>query len=98
MYQWGFPGGVVGKRIHLLVQEMQKTQVWLLGHEDPLEEGMATHSSVLTWRMPQTEEPVSIHSMGLQRIGHNQTSEHTHSNCISESGLIPVTHRPKKYT
>ena len=41
------------------------------GQEDPLEEGMATHSSLLAWRIPWTEEPGGIQSMGLQRVGHN---------------------------
>ena len=41
------------------------------GQEDLLEEGMATHSSVLAWRMPWTEEPGGLHSMGLQRVGHD---------------------------
>ena len=42
-----------------------------LGHEDPLVEGMATHSRILAWRMPWTEEPGGLHSMGLQRVGHD---------------------------
>ena len=46
-------------------------QVESLGQEDPLEEGMATHSSVLAWRMPWTEEPGRLQSIGLQRVGHN---------------------------
>ena len=45
---------------------MQETRVWFLGQEDPLEEGMATHSSILTGRMPWTEKPGSLQSMGLQ--------------------------------
>ena len=47
---------------------MQKTQVQSLGLEDPLEEGMATHSSVLAWRIPWTEEPGRLQSMGLQKL------------------------------
>ena len=43
-----------------------------LGWEDPLEEGMATYSSILAWRIPWTEEPGGLQSMGLQRVGHNQ--------------------------
>ena len=39
--------------------------------EDPLEEGMATHSSILAWRIPWTEEPGGLHSVGLQRVRHN---------------------------
>ena len=42
-----------------------------LGWEDLLEEGMATHSSILTWRIPRTEEPGGLQSMGLQRVGQN---------------------------
>ena len=49
---------------------MQETQVQSLGQEDPLQKGMATHSSILAWRIPQTEEPRELQSMGLQRVGH----------------------------
>ena len=42
-----------------------------LGQEDPLEEGVATHSSILAWRMPWTEEPGGLQSIGLQKVGHN---------------------------
>ena len=45
-------------------------QVWSLGWEDPLEEGMATHSSILAWRIPGTEEPGRLQSMGPQ-VGHD---------------------------
>ena len=45
---------------------MQKTQVRSLGLEDPLEEGMATHSSILAWKIPWTEEPGGLQTMGLQ--------------------------------
>ena len=48
-----------------------ETQVRSLGQEDPLEEGMATHSSVLAWRIPWTEEPGRLQSTGLQRVGHD---------------------------
>ena len=50
---------------------MQETQVQSLGQEGPLEEGMTTHSSVLAWRIPQTEEPGGLQTMELQRFGHN---------------------------
>ena len=49
---------------------MQETQVQFLGGEDPLEEGMATHSSILAWKIAWTEEPGGLWSMGSQRIGH----------------------------
>ena len=50
---------------------MQGTWVQSLGQEDPLEKGMAAHSSILAWRIPWTEEPGGLQSMGLQRVGHN---------------------------
>ena len=50
---------------------MQETRVLTLGQEDPLEKGMAAHSSILAWRIPQTGEPGGLQSMGLQRIGHD---------------------------
>ena len=50
---------------------MQETWVQSLGGEDPLEKGMATHSSILAWRIPWTEEPGGLQSMGLQRIRHD---------------------------
>ena len=53
------------------VQEPQKMWVQCLGQEDPLEEGMATHSSILAWRIPWTEEPGGPQSTGLQRVGHD---------------------------
>ena len=51
-----------------------------LGREDPLEEGMATHSSILAWRIPWTEEPGRLQSMGSQRIGHDLKQLSTHAN------------------
>ena len=48
---------------------MQETQVQSLGQEDPLETGMATHSSILAWKIPWTEKPGRLQSMGLQRVG-----------------------------
>ena len=50
---------------------MQETHVQSLDGEDPLEKGMATHSSILAWRIPWTEEHGRLQSMGLQRVGHN---------------------------
>ena len=49
----------------------QETWVQSLGREDPLEEEMATHSSVLAWKIPWMEEPGRLQSMGLQRVGHD---------------------------
>ena len=50
---------------------MRETWVQSLGREDPLEKGTATHSSSLAWRIPWTEEPGGLQSMGSQRVGHN---------------------------
>ena len=50
---------------------MQETWVWSLGWKDPLEKGMATHSNILAWRIPWTEEPGRLQSMGSQRVGHD---------------------------
>ena len=50
---------------------MQETQDPSLGQEDPLEEEMATHSSILAWEIPWKEEPCGLQSMGSQRIGHD---------------------------
>ena len=53
------------------MQETQEAWVWFLGQGDPLEEGMATHSSILGWRIPWTKKPDGLPSRGLQRVGHN---------------------------
>ena len=55
-----------------------KQETWLrsLGWQDPLEEEMATHSSVLAWNIPLTEEPGGLQSVGLQRVGHDRTRTH----------------------
>ena len=55
----------------LVIQEIWETQVQSLGQKDPLEEGMATHSSILAWRTPQTEEPGGLHT--VHRIAKSRT-------------------------
>ena len=55
----------------LPMQEMQEMQVQSLGQKNPLEEETATHSSILGWKIPWTEEPGRLQSMGSQRAGHN---------------------------
>ena len=65
-----FPGDSVVKNPPAM-QELQETWVRSLGGEDPLEQGLAAHSSVLAWRVPWTEEPGGSQSTGLQRIRHN---------------------------
>ena len=53
------------------MQEMAETQLWSLGSEDPLEEEMATHSSILDWEISWTEKPGGLQSTGSQRVGHD---------------------------
>ena len=66
----GVPGGSAVKNLPAM-QEFQETQFPSLGQKDPLEEGMAAHSSVLAWKSPRTEEPGGLQSMGLHRVRHN---------------------------
>ena len=63
----GFPGGSMIKNM----PAMQETWVQSLGGKDPLEEGLATHSSILSWRIPWTEEPSMLQSMGSQTARHD---------------------------
>ena len=55
----------------LPLQDIEETQVRFLGREYPLEEGMATYSSILAWGTPWAEEPGGLQSLGLQRVGHD---------------------------
>ena len=61
---------LVAQRLKRLPAKLE-TQVQFLGREDPREKEMATHSSFLAWRIPRTEEPGRLQSMGLQKAGHN---------------------------
>ena len=65
---WSIICGAVVKKICLPIQE---AQVQSLIGEDPLEKGMATHSSMLAWKIPWTEEAGGLQSMGSQRVGHD---------------------------
>ena len=67
---------VKNPRILLLMQEIQ---VQSLGQEDSLEKEMATHSSILIWEIPWTEEPGGLQSMELPEVGHTGTHTHTHT-------------------
>ena len=71
-----------GKAICLPVQEMQ---VQSLGGEDPLEEEMAPHSSILAWRIPRTEESGQLQSMGSQRVRHDRVTEQAHSDTDTDT-------------
>ena len=72
----GFPGDVVVKNPPA-TQEMQERQFWSLGQEDPLEEEMATHSSVLAWEIPWIEEPGGLQTVGSQSL--TRPCTHAHS-------------------
>ena len=52
------------------------TRIWSLGLEDPLDDEMATHSSILAWKIPWTEEPGGLQPMGWQRVGHDWATKH----------------------
>ena len=76
---------------------MQETWVWSLGGEDPLEKGMATHSSILAWRIPWTEEPGGLQSMGSQRVRTIwATNIHTHILRFSEVKQFTWDHTADK--
>ena len=64
---------------------MHKTQVQCLGREDPLEKAMATHSSILAWEVPWTEEPRELQSMGLQKSRHDLATKQQQQVCIKNS-------------
>ena len=66
----GTERGLVAQMVKSL-PVMRETWVQSLGREDPLEKQIATHSSILAWRIPWTEEPGGLQSMGLQRVGHD---------------------------
>ena len=51
---------------------VQETQAWSLDQDDPLEKGMDTHSSILAWRIPWTEDPGGLQSLGSQKVGHSE--------------------------
>ena len=67
---FAFPSGSAVKNLPAM-QESQTMWVWSLGWKDPLEDGMATHFNILAWRIPWTEEPGELQSMGLQPVRHS---------------------------
>ena len=73
----GFPSGSAVK-YPLIMQETQEMWIRSLSQDDLLEEELATHSSTLALKIPRTEEPGGLVSIGLQRVGHDQITEHTH--------------------
>ena len=85
-FNLGLPRWLNSKRICLPMQEAQMW-VWSLGWEDPLEKEMTTHSSILAWRIPWSEEPGRPQSMEVQRTGHDWGTEHASLRLIL---LIPL--------
>ena len=77
------------------MQETWKMQVQSLGREDPLEKGIATHSSILAWKISRTEKPGGLQSIGLERVGHWSDLACTHmSHCTVKSAYcFPPYHR-----
>ena len=71
MQQMGSADGTRGKEPACQCRRLKETQVRSLGHDDPLEEGIATHSSILAWRILWTEEPDRLQSIRLQRVRHD---------------------------
>ena len=69
-YYRGFPGGSVSKESACSAEDLGSIPGW----ENPLEEGMATHSSIVAWKIPWMEEPGGLQSMGSQRVGHDLAS------------------------
>ena len=66
-----FPGGASGKELGCQHRRLKETQVQSLGREHPLEKEMATHSSILAWKIPWAEEPGRLQSLGSQRVRHD---------------------------
>ena len=94
----GFPADSV-VRFYLPMPKIQEMQVWSLGQEDSLEEERATHSSILAWEVPRTEEPGGLQSTGSQRVRHKWMCSHF---LIYETGMTACIqsaceHRMNKY-
>ena len=85
----GFPGGAVVKN----PPAMQEIRVWSLGQEDSPEKGMAIHTSILAWKVPWTEEPSRLQSMGSQRVGHDWATKHTHTHTYTHTHIPKTGHR-----
>ena len=73
-WHWGLPGGSDGKEPACNAGDLNSSP----GSGDPMEEGMATHSSILAWETSWTEEHGGLQSVGSQRVGQDRVSKHTH--------------------
>ena len=76
-----------------ICQPMQEMWVWSLGQEDLLKKEMATHSGILAWKIPQTEEPGGLYSIGLQRVGHDWSN----LACSQKKNWLILWHKKKTY-
>ena len=97
LFSTGFPGGSEGKES----ASVQETQVQSLNWEDPLGKGMVTYFSIFAWRIPWTDEPGRLQSMGFQRIEHNWITDffffyyfQLHIYLIFQSYLLQQTREP----
>ena len=86
----GFPHSSVVKNLPAM-KERKEMPVQSLGQENPLEEGMATHSGILALKLPWTEAPGGLQSIGSQRAGHDR-SEHIHIHITELVCCTPETH------
>ena len=82
----GSPGGAGGKETTCQCRRLKRQRVHSLGREDPLEEEMATHFSILVWKIPRTEEPGGLQSTGSQRFRHAHVSDWSHESDAQSSG------------
>ena len=76
-------GGMVQQVKNLpAIQETQETWVWSLDQEDPLEKEIATHSTILAWEIPWTEEPGGVQGKGLWLVEHDWATKHTYKSLV----------------
>ena len=87
----GFPGGASGKE-SVCQSRRQEMQVRSLGQEEPLEEGRATDPRILDWRIPRTEKPSRLQSMGSQRVGRDWSNGKCMHSQTSSPFVLPRSH------
>ena len=81
---WCFPDGSAGKES---ADNAGDTRIWSLGQEDPLDEEMATYSSILAWKISWTKEAGGLQPMGWQRVGHDWATKHAHHVTIQKPAI-----------
>ena len=95
MLAGGLPQWLRSKEATCSLGDLQETWVQSLGWQDSLEEEMATHSSILAWKIPWTEKPGGLQSMGWQRVEHNLATEHTCSLSWKKKNLKQSRENPE---